>query len=81
MILIGGEASSHCVRATTEHLVDNLPSGQLSKLVLLTDCMSPVAGFEAQHREFLADMARRGLRLATSAEMLPALLANAVSNA
>ena len=77
LILIGGEASSHCVRATTEHLVDNLPSGQLSKLVLLTDCMSPVGGFEAQHREFLADMARRGLRLATSAEMLPALLANA----
>jgi nicotinamidase-related amidase len=81
LILIGGEASSHCVRATTEHLADNLPSGQRSKLVLLTDCMSPVGGFEAQHREFLADMAQRGLRLATSAEMLPALLANAVSNA
>jgi nicotinamidase-related amidase len=80
LILIGGEASSHCVRATTEHLVDNLPSGQRSKLVLLTDCMSPVGGFEAQQRDFLADMAQRGLRLATSAEMLPVLLANAVSN-
>ena len=81
LILIGGEASSHCVRATTEHLADNLPSGQRSKLVLLTDCMSPVGGFDAQHREFLDDMARRGLRLATSAEMLPALLANAANNA
>ena len=81
LILIGGEASSHCVRATTEHLADNLPSGQLSKLVLLTDCMSPVGGFEAQQREFLADMARRGLRLATSAEMLPTLLANTANNA
>jgi nicotinamidase-related amidase len=80
LILIGGEASSHCVRATTEHLADNLPSGQRSKLVLLTDCMGPVGGFEAQHGEFLADMTRRGVRLATSAEMLPALLANAVSN-
>ena len=77
LILIGGEASSHCVRATTEHLVDNLPSGQTEKLVLLTDCMSPVAGFEAQHSAFLADMARRGLRLATSADMLPALRQNA----
>jgi nicotinamidase/pyrazinamidase len=77
LILIGGEASSHCVRATTEHLADNLPSGQLSKIVLLTDCMSPVGGFEAQQREFLADMARRGVRLATSDQMLPALLANA----
>jgi nicotinamidase/pyrazinamidase len=81
LILIGGEASSHCVRATTEHLADNLPSGQRSKIVLLTDCMSPVGGFDAQHGEFLADMARRGIRLATSAQMLPALLANAVSNA
>jgi len=77
LILIGGEASSHCVRATTEHLVNNLPSGQPEKLVLLTDCMSPVAGFEAQHSAFLADMARRGLRLATSADMLPALRQNA----
>lgn len=81
LILIGGEASSHCVRATTEHLVENLPSGQPGKIVLLTDCMSPVGGFDAQHREFLADMTRRGVRLATSTDMLPALLANAVSNA
>ncbi len=79
LILIGGEASSHCVRATTEHLVDNLPFGQRSKIVLLTDCMSPVGGFDAQQREFLDDMAQRGLRLATSAEMLPALLANAAN--
>lgn len=77
LILIGGEASSHCVRATTEHLADQLPSGQVEKIVLLTDCMSPVAGFEAQARDFLADMARRGVRLASSAQMLPTLLNNA----
>lgn len=77
LILIGGEASSHCVRATTEHLADNLPSGQPGKIVLLTDCMSPVGGFEAQQRDFLANMAQRGVRLATSDQMLPTLLANA----
>ncbi|WP_041376807.1 cysteine hydrolase family protein [Polaromonas naphthalenivorans] len=76
-IIIAGEASSHCVKATTEHLIDHLPSGQSSKVVLLTDCMSPVGGFEAQHRAFLADMASRGVRLATSAEILPALADNA----
>ena len=81
LILIGGEASSHCVRATTEHLADNLPSGQPGKIVLLTDCMSPVGGFEAQQREFLADMARRSLRLASSDQILPALLANAANKA
>jgi nicotinamidase/pyrazinamidase len=74
-IIIAGESSSHCVKATTEHLVENLPSGQINKVVLLTDCMSPVGGFEVQHQAFLADMARRGVRLATSTEMLAALVA------
>jgi nicotinamidase-related amidase len=76
-VLIAGEASSHCVRATTEHIADHLPAGYAGRLVLLTDCMSPVAGFEAQHSAFLADMRARGLRLATSAEMLPELQAQA----
>lgn len=77
VLLIAGEASSHCVKATTEHIVDNLPSGQLSKIVLLTDCMSPVGGFEAQAEGFLTAMRDRGVRLTTSQEALPWLLANA----
>ncbi len=77
MIVIAGEASSHCVRATTEHLIDNLPSRKEAKVVLLTDCMSPVGGFEAQHITFLDDMARRGVTLTTSAQMLITLQNNA----
>ena len=77
IILIGGEASSHCVRATTEHLVANLPSGRLERVILLTDCMSPVDGFAAQQAEFFADMQRRGVRLSTTAQVLPILQANA----
>lgn len=69
-ILIAGEASSHCVRATTEHLADHLPSGQVRKLVLLSDCMSPVAGFEAQARDFLASLRQRGAAVTTAAEWL-----------
>jgi nicotinamidase/pyrazinamidase len=76
LILIGGEASSHCVKATTEHIVDNLPSGRLDRVILLTDCMSPVGGFEAQAEGFLADMRSRGVKLASSADVLPLLLAN-----
>jgi nicotinamidase-related amidase len=68
LLLIAGEASSHCVRATTEHIVQNLPGGRLDRVVLLTDCMSPVGGFEAQHAAFLDDMRARGVRLMTSAE-------------
>jgi nicotinamidase-related amidase len=60
-LFIGGEASSHCVRATTEHLVAHLPAGHAQRLVLLTDAMSPVAGFEAQHLAFLQTMAQHGV--------------------
>jgi nicotinamidase-related amidase len=70
LLLIAGEASSHCVKATTEHLVEHLPSRRPNKLVLLTDCMSPVGGFETQHREFLDAMRAQGVRLATTGELL-----------
>lgn len=72
-LLIAGEAGSHCVRATVEHLVAHLPDpspARLARLTLLTDAISPVAGFEAVQADFLADMARRGVRLATCADAL-----------
>lgn len=75
-VLIAGEAGSHCVKATTEHIVENFAAAELGKLVLLTDCMSPVAGFEAHYVAFVDDMRRRGVQIATSAEILPELLAN-----
>jgi len=79
-IYICGEAGSHCVKASTEHIADYLEAQQgaaaLSKLVLLTDCMSPVPGFEAQQDAFLAAMLARGARLATSADILPEWLEN-----
>lgn len=77
VLLVAGEASSHCVKATVEHIVDNLPSKRLDKLILLTDCMSPVGGFEQQASGFLAAMRERGVQLATSQDVLPLLLAKA----
>ncbi len=77
LLIIAGEASSHCVKATTEHIVENLPSGKTGKVVLLTDCMSPVGGFEAQHQAFLDDMASRGVVLSASVAMLGTLQTNA----
>ena len=69
LLLIAGEASSHCVRATTEHIVANLPAEHAARMVLLTDCMSPVHGFEDEQARFYADMKARGARLATSVEL------------
>jgi nicotinamidase-related amidase len=72
-LFIAGEASSHCVRATTEHIVEHLPGRRLERITLLTDCMSPVAGFEAQHDEFLAAMRARGVQLLSNAAALDRL--------
>ncbi len=68
-ILIAGEASSHCVRATTEHIVANLPGGRPERIALVTDCMSPVGGFAAQHEAFFAEMRGLGVELITSTEV------------
>ncbi len=65
-IVIAGEAGSHCVRATTEHLLERLPSRDAGKLVLLEDCMSPVQGFEAQQQAFLDALRARGAAVTTS---------------
>ena len=68
-ILIAGEASSHCVRATTKHIVAHLPGGRPQRIALVTDCMSPVGGFEAQHDAFFAQMRALGVELITSTEL------------
>jgi nicotinamidase/pyrazinamidase len=75
-VFIAGEAGSHCVKATTEHIADNFDPGSVGKLVVITDCMSPVPGFEQQYEGFLRDMRRRGLQTAQSSDVLPELIAN-----
>ena len=71
-VFIAGEASSHCVRATTEHIVQQLPRLQPgwtpARVTLLTDCMSPVGGFEAEHTGFLDAMRAQGVQLAHSTD-------------
>lgn len=67
-LFIAGQAASHCVRATVEHLVHHLPAHRPERLVLLTDAMSPVAGFEAQTQDFMQAMCGRGVRAMTTAE-------------
>lgn len=73
-LLVAGEAASHCVRASVERLAEHL-GGDLSRVWLLADCMSPVAGFEAQARGFLDAMRARGLRITTHTEALALLAA------
>lgn len=68
-LIVAGEASSHCVRSTVEHLLERAPAGFAQRVVLLTDGMSPVHGFEAEHRAFLQRMQAAGARLSTTAQL------------
>ncbi|WP_296507969.1 isochorismatase family protein [Rhodoferax sp.] len=61
-LLIAGEASSHCVAASVADLIDTLPAARLQGTVLLTDCMSPVTGFETAVQEFLARASAAGIK-------------------
>ncbi len=47
-----------------------MPSGRVGKIVLLADCMSPVAGFAPQAEAFLAAIGARGATVTTSAALL-----------
>ena len=76
VIYVAGEAGSHCVKATVEHIVAHIGADKVARLALITDCMSPVAGFEAAYQDFLQAMQARGVRLLT-AEQAQAELAAA----
>lgn len=80
-IYVAGEAGSHCVKATVEHIADYFEqeygAASLARLALITDCISPVTGFAAQYQAFLQAMAARGVRLLQAADAQAELLANA----
>ncbi|MDR0672401.1 MAG: cysteine hydrolase [Zoogloeaceae bacterium] len=72
-ILIAGEAGSHCAKGTVEDLIEYRPK-TTKRIALLTDCISPVTGFETAQRVFIETMRARGAQIATSAEILPTLV-------
>ena len=74
LLLVAGEASSHCVKATVEDIVDHLPAGRAERIVLLTDCMSPVGGFQASSDAFLQAMRDRGVTLSSTDDILRSLI-------
>lgn len=73
LLLVAGEAASHCVASTLEHLFAALGADEKRRIVILRDCMSPVASFEAQAEKFFADARAQGARVMTSHEALAEL--------
>jgi len=69
LLLIAGQASSHCVAASFDQLtayLDRRPSRP--RMVLLRDCMSPVPGFEPLAEALFARARAAGAELMTAAE-------------
>jgi nicotinamidase-related amidase len=70
LLLVAGEASSHCVAATLTDLLEGMTPEERSRVIILRDCMSPVSGFESAAEAFFARAAAQGVRLMTAAEVL-----------
>lgn len=68
LLFVAGEASSHCVTATLEHLFEMFSPEECQNVVILRDCMSPVTGFEDKAEGFFARARARGARVLTSEE-------------
>jgi len=77
IVMVAGEASSHCVRRGVEDLAAHWPDGHLERLLLVADCMSPVGGFEAAAQAFLGDMRDRGLQIINAVQATALLHENA----
>ena len=76
LLFIAGEASSHCVASSFDQLARYRADrqGVSPRLVLLTDCMSPVTGFEGAANEFYArarDLGAQLLSASSAAALLP----------
>lgn len=67
VVLLAGEARSHCLANTVRDIVKNFSDPKLiEKLVLLTDATSDVGGFEHFGDAFLKDMLAKGMKTSTT---------------
>lgn len=69
VLFLAGEAGSHCVAASFDQLAAYLDrQTRRPRVVLLTDCMSPVPGFEDQQTALLERARAWGAETMTSAQ-------------
>ncbi|MEM7019171.1 MAG: hypothetical protein AAF512_17740 [Pseudomonadota bacterium] len=70
MLVLSGQALSHCVASTVRDIADNFGDHNISKMVLIEDTSSPVTGFEDLADQFMRDMKARGMQTARSTDAL-----------
>jgi nicotinamidase/pyrazinamidase len=69
-LFVAGEAASHCVAATLDHLFEEFSAEEISRVVLLQDCMSPVTGFDSHAQACYGRALARGARALTCSQAL-----------
>lgn len=69
IILLTGQALSHCVAGTVTQLANNFGEENIKKLVLLEDTTSPVTGFEKNGQDFIEEMVSRGMRVVKTTDI------------
>lgn len=78
VILLAGEALSHCLLSTVQDIADNIGDEHVRKFTLLTDCTSPVQpvpgspDFPAIAQTWIETMRKRGMKTTTSTDFLAA---------
>lgn len=71
VIAVAGEASSHCVSNTMRDVIRNFGDpAYAKKIVILTDGMSAVPGFEKFQDDFYKEMAGLGVKTSTTVDFL-----------
>lgn len=70
IILLGGQALSHCLASTVRDIADYFGPTNVEKLHLLRDCTSPVPGFEQVGEDFIQEMVGRGMKVVNSVDFL-----------
>lgn len=70
VLFVAGEAGSHCVASSVDQLTRYLDQqgGARPRVILLSDCMSPVTGFEADQQAFVQRASAWGAEIVTSTE-------------
>ncbi len=72
-IWLAGEALSHCLANTVRDIANKFADpSYIRKLVLLTDASSNVAGFEHYGEDFVRELLGKGMRTATTKEVVAA---------
>ena len=71
IILVAGEAGSHCLANTVRDIANNFgDDSYVQKLVLLEDATSPVPTFEKFQEDFISEMVQKGMKIAKTTEWM-----------